>query len=75
MILSVGDAVANEVVQGELGWWTVKGRLDMLRLMYYAKLTKEQSDVVRSVYECGRSRADAGRGRPRLRDDSVNNSL
>ena len=61
MMLGVGDAVANEVVQGELGWWTVKGRLDMLRLMYYAKLTKESSDLVRGVYECGRNTADSGR--------------
>ena len=61
MILSVGEGVANEVVQGELGWWTVKGRLDMLRLMYYAKLTIEKSPVVRGVYEACRARAEAGR--------------
>lgn len=42
MILGVGDGVANEVVQGELGWWRVRGRLDMLRLRYFQKLAKDQ---------------------------------
>ena len=60
MILCAGDAVANEVVQGELGWWTVRGRLDFLRLMYYAKLATEESDLIRGVFESCRNRAEHG---------------
>ena len=33
MILRCSSLMANEVVLGELGWWTLKARRDLLRLM------------------------------------------
>ena len=60
MILGVSRATANEVVQGELGWWSVRGRLDMLRLLYFGKLCSEKSRIVQNVYRNSRSRAEGG---------------
>ena len=33
MCLGVGRSVANEVVQGDLSWWTVQGMREYLRLV------------------------------------------
>lgn len=62
VILGVSSNVANEVIQGELGWWTVKGRLDMLRLVYYGKLANEVRGMLRR-YEFinGRNRVKNGK--------------
>ena len=60
MILGVSQTTANEVVQGELGWWTVKARLDFLRLVYFGKLTREREGVVCSVFREAREKADRG---------------
>ena len=38
MILRCGAKMANEVVLGELGWWTLKGRRDFLTLNYWGKI-------------------------------------
>ena len=35
MILRCSSKMANEVVLGELGWWTLKGRRDFLILNYW----------------------------------------
>ena len=35
MILRCSSKMANEVVLGELGWWTLKGRRDFLTLNYW----------------------------------------
>jgi len=35
MILRCSSKMTNEVVLGELGWWTLKGRRDFLRLSYW----------------------------------------
>ena len=38
MILRCSSKMANEVVLGELGWWTLKGRRDFLTLNYWGKI-------------------------------------
>ena len=67
LILGVSQATANEVVQGELGWWTVGARFDYLRLVYYGKLCSEQmhmpshiSKLVAGVFRESRARAKEG---------------
>ena len=36
--MSIGvTKVANEVVRGELGWWTMRGRREYLRIVYWGK--------------------------------------
>ena len=37
IILRCSSKMANEVVLGELGWWTLKGRRDFLTLNYGGK--------------------------------------
>lgn len=61
MCLGVGREVPNEAVMGELGWWTVQGRREYLRLSYWGKLVREkEGTVVRAVYEEGRRRMKVG---------------
>ena len=43
MILRCSSKMANEVVLGELGWWTLKGRRDFLILNYWGKIVGEMS--------------------------------
>ena len=52
--------MANEVVLGELGWWTMKGRRDFLRLNYWGKIVGAMSHkrLVYQVYRESRSRYD-----------------
>ena len=38
IILRCSSKMANEVVLGELGWWTLKGRRDFLTLNYWGKI-------------------------------------
>src|SRR3954463_10606080 len=38
MVLRCSSKMANEVVLGELGWWTLKGRRDFLILNYWGKI-------------------------------------
>ena len=57
MCLGVGREVPNEVIEGELGWWTVRGRREYLRLVYWGEMVNERgSSVVKEVYEEGRRR-------------------
>ena len=44
MILKCSPKMTNEAVLGELGWWTLKGRRDLLRLKYYGKIVKMGED-------------------------------
>ena len=37
-ILGLTESTTNEVVLGELGWWPMKARRDMLRLRYWRKI-------------------------------------
>jgi hypothetical protein len=62
MCLGVGKEVPNEVVEGELGWWSVRGRREYLRLMFWGEITSGRgSRVVIDVYEEGRRRMREGR--------------
>ena len=59
-ILRCSSKMANEVVLGELGWWTLKGRRDFLILNYWGKIVGEMSPsrLVYHVYHTSRSRYD-----------------
>jgi hypothetical protein len=60
MILRCSPMMANEVVLGELGWWTLKGRRDFLTLNYWGKIVggMSPSRLVYHVYHTSRSRYD-----------------
>ena len=60
MILRCSPKLANEVVLGELGWWTLKGRRDFLILNYWGKIVGGMSPhrLVYHVYQTSRSRYD-----------------
>ena len=61
MCLGVGREVPNEVVMGDLGWWTVQARREYLRLVFWGKLVREsKGGVVRQVYDEGRRRMREG---------------
>jgi len=62
MCLGVGQEVPNAAVMGELGWWSMRGRREYLRLVYWGKVVKA-GGVVREVYEEGRRRVDRGEAR------------
>ena len=56
-ILRVSKNTANEVVMGELGWLSLKGRRMMLRLNFWAKILQmPESRWVRRVYNESRRR-------------------
>ena len=62
MVLGVGNSVADEVVLGELGWWTVAAKLEMKRLKYWWKLVTEKGKgQVGKTYEEGRTRVEEGK--------------
>ena len=44
LVLGVGKEMANEVVRGDLGWWTLRGRRDCLRLVFWGKLVRGKAD-------------------------------
>ena len=51
-ILGLKESTNNEVVLGELGWWKLKARRDMLRLRYWGRLINmKQGKLPRKVYE------------------------
>ena len=58
MILRCSSKMTNEVVLGELGWWTLKGRRDFLRLSYWGNIVGGMSPnrLVWHVYHHSRSR-------------------
>ena len=60
MILRCSSKMANEVVTGELGWWSLKGRRDLLRLKFWGKIVggMASSRLVKQVYEESRERYD-----------------
>jgi hypothetical protein len=60
MILRCSPKMTNEVVLGELGWWTLKGRRDFLTLNYWGKIVggMSPSRLVYQVYHNSRSRYD-----------------
>jgi hypothetical protein len=40
LALGVGREIANEVVRGELGWWTMRARREYLRILYWGKVAR-----------------------------------
>ena len=51
-ILGMEQSTCNEVILGELGWWTMKARRDMLRLRYWRKLLcMDRRRLPRKVYD------------------------
>ena len=60
MILRCSSKMANEVVLGELGWWTLKGRRDFLTLNYWGKIVGCHRHVlcINHVYHTSRSQYD-----------------
>ena len=51
-ILGLFKYTNNEVIQGELGWWTLKSRREMLRLRFWWKLLDMSNErLPRRVYE------------------------
>ena len=51
-ILGLKESTNNEVVLGELGWWKLKSRRDMLRLRYWRRLINmKQEKLPKRVYE------------------------
>jgi hypothetical protein len=62
MVLGVGNSVADEVVLGELGWWTVASQLEVKRLKFWWKLVREKGKgQVGETYEEGRRRVEEGK--------------
>ena len=62
MILRCSPNMANEVAVGELGWWTLKGRRDLLRLKYWGTIVEmKRSRLVKQVYVESRKRLEAGK--------------
>src|SRR3954462_1454283 len=59
MILGCSPKMTNEVVLGELGWWTLKGRRDFLTLNFWGKIVgMSPHRLVYHVYHTSRSRYD-----------------
>ena len=51
-ILGLKESTTNEVVRGEMGWWSMKARRDMIRLRYWRKiLNMGQERLTKKVYE------------------------
>ena len=63
MVLGVWRSVANEVVLGDLGWWTLEGRRVLLMLVYWGKVVSERRGVVWEVYKEGHRVVLEGGGR------------
>ena len=61
MVLGVGTGVANEVVRGELGWWSIQARRQYARLVYWGRMVRREVPiVVQAVYTEGRRRVQVG---------------
>ena len=55
----MNEKTANEVVLGELGWWPMKARRDMIRLRYWRKLLKMSIErLPKVIYEWEREMDD-----------------
>jgi hypothetical protein len=51
-ILGLKESPTNEAVRGELGWWSLKARRDMMRLRFWRKILKMgQERLPKKVYE------------------------
>ena len=69
MILRCSEKMTNEVVLGELGWWSMKGRRDMMRLLFWRKIVcMSPSRLVHHVYSVGRAQHQAGKHSKRCKE-------
>ena len=56
-ILGLDQSTSNEVILGEMGWWTMQARRDMLRLRYWKKLLNmDRRRLPRKVYDWERGK-------------------
>jgi hypothetical protein len=56
-ILGAAGKTPNELVRGELGWWTMKGRRDMIRLKYWGRLVRmDENRLTKRIYRMSRKR-------------------
>ena len=63
LALGVGRSVPEEVVRGDLGWVTVRGRREYLKLVYWGKVVREKGEgMVGNVYREGRRRVEQENG-------------
>jgi hypothetical protein len=54
-ILGCRQKTADDVILGELGWWRMRGRRDMLRLRYWGKIMRMSNDRwVKKIYRMTR---------------------
>ena len=57
MILRCSEKMTNEVVLGELGWWSMKGRRDLVQLLFWGKVVgMSHSRLVHHLYSISRAR-------------------
>ena len=61
MILRCSEKMTNEVVLGELGWWSMKGRRDMMRLLFWRKIVCMSQSRLVHLYSIGRAQHQAGK--------------
>jgi hypothetical protein len=55
-ILGCPSTTAQVALRGEMGWWTLQGRRDLLRLRFYGRLISMDEDrTVKQVYRLARS--------------------
>ena len=55
-LLGVGPKVANDVIRGDLGWWTMKGRSDLAKLRFWGKILKTANcQLIHRVYKARRA--------------------
>ena len=76
-ILGAKQGTSNAFLMGELGWWPLSARRDLLRLRFWWKLVNmQQSRGVRQVYDYCRAKFElslgAGRDLGKLRKQSMN---
>jgi hypothetical protein len=50
-ILGMRNSTVDEVVMGELGWWTMKARRDLLRLLYWREIVSRKKGLRWEVYQ------------------------
>ena len=50
-ILGVGKKTADNVVRGELGWWTMKAQRNTKKLLYWTRLVRmDDSRLAKQIY-------------------------
>jgi hypothetical protein len=69
-ILGCAKTAPNALVRGELGWWTMRGRRDLLRILFWGKLVRMGEDrTTRRVYRMSRRKMEESDERQRAGGD------